>query len=470
MAKRKAPTTKLKAMVASSSASRWKSQRQRLDADQRSAIILGSTQDISLSLDKANIEVNVAVDSLEAKPASQDQYLMPYDLPTDHNNWDEGDLNRQYIARTGVRHADKKQRQEDFWRIQRGNVVKGIRKLNCIQPGLICACGDPATTLCETCGRCFLYCVNCILKLHQFLIGHVIMQQHDTEGLKHFSVSNKVPVLQPHQTCNQSNKSSIRLISQTVTFKVELELCKCEEETEQILSLGYFPCAGKHSLNAIALDLLVFYRELNLSSQVAMRGFCVAVYNVCKGLSSIDGGLTFDYFYELFRITYREYRTAMYQIETMTDLMQALPHFETQVDSINHGCIACPRKNEEGSHHLSIDACFKLHRLKAVGKVDPREKNIKGNILSQETVREYLKKQDANHPVAARPSKNSEDNDSPCNDFVAVRHIGSNNSKLLKFDETGMFAINCGRHDMPNLLLDLFHGERRAYADLGLKR
>ena len=141
MAKRKAPTTKLKAMVASSSASRWKSQRQRLDADQRSAIILGSTQDISLSLDKANIEVNVAVDSLEAKPASQDQYLMPYDLPTDHNNWDEGDLNRQYIARTGVRHADKKQRQEDFWRSQRVDVDTILQKIERIRYASECVLG-----------------------------------------------------------------------------------------------------------------------------------------------------------------------------------------------------------------------------------------------------------------------------------------------------------------------------------------
>lgn len=278
-------------------------------------------------------------------------------------------------------YASNKIKSEEAWRPKRELMRKALICSTFIEDGSVCKlCPSLATHMCITCGR-NVFCKDCLLRSHESIPNHCYKAQKTEIGADFLGLEPVADegALQPIITSSHIRSKLCPFYIRSITLNSASSsklhcicFCHCNTEEEQLINYGYYPATASIPTQAFSLELLRFYRLLNLECQVAMYGMVNVLY---ESLDFIK--ITKKHYNELFRSTYYEYRMACFENESATQMH-------------NVGCLICPRTNEKGEISLAMDGCFRLQRFKSAGKVNYRSDPIVSRIIKNEVVEDYL--------------------------------------------------------------------------------
>lgn len=317
---------------------------------------------------------------------------------------------------------------------------------------------------CRTCSFVDNLCLKCIYRIH--LINKpchdIIVDCNNGLGYVEISITDmfsadfqaELPSLgNCHaRSCTKTYAREIALIGLNSASNFTVHFCGCDRsllETQQLIEYGFWPTHFQKNNLAFSLDLLKCLRVLNLNSQVSP-------YKFVHSLKELLGNRRLKIpsnIYDKLLTSFYLYRSAISEIESLSTL--DIPGMV----EINSSCPACPRKNEEGSVHISFDGNFRLARLKKSNNESYQTRGIQRFIASTSAIKEELELN------SKSPHINEEQ---VCDQFKAGDKIRSQ-SRYKAFDETGIMGLFCARHDIPLAFVDMYHGERYVYPDLLLK-
>ncbi|XP_064622542.1 uncharacterized protein LOC135484790 [Lineus longissimus] len=177
--------------------------------------------------------------------------------------------------------------------------------------------------------------------------------------------------------------------------------------------------------------------------------FCEALKLIYHHFVVTDNPILQDVYKVLINESFEEYRYFVHQMNTLSGIS---PNFSERLFE----CPACPQLQELlPSHLLSVTGESKnpygrgglYSPYKSVAK--PKHEGL--YFLDQDEVDKFVRSSDISEP----------NKDVDCNEFKAGSNIRSK-GRYYKLDETAVFGASC-RHDFPQMMFSLKHGERLSY-------
>lgn len=133
-------------------------------------------------------------------------------------------------------------------------------------------------------------------------------------------------------------------------------------------------------------------------------------------------------------------------------------------------CPACPRPGESGPLHLALDGMFRLSKRKKSGKHHKADQYASNYFMPPPgEVKTFLAEHNPDQPIGIPKAKKVKGRRLvTCKSHFRAGDEKRNRSRMKIFSEQGIFGIVCARHGTPLLFVDMYHGERFAYADFAL--
>lgn len=189
------------------------------------------------------------------------------------------------------RYEEEKGRNEREWGSEgvRTKMRDAMLKRRVIKPGSFCPCGEESTMVCYTCGSVQSpRCEPCTLADHTDMPNHSLMVIGNRElGLEpfHYTYSALPQLKAPsaHNNCRESQRVFIKmaLVGLHSSDYYLVEFCECQERSEQLVEMGYWPTRFNKPTFAFSIEVLSLYRALNLNASTASRAFCQTLCDPC---------------------------------------------------------------------------------------------------------------------------------------------------------------------------------------------
>ncbi|XP_064629391.1 uncharacterized protein LOC135488665 [Lineus longissimus] len=247
-----------------------------------------------------------------------------------------------------------------------------------------------------------------------------------------------------HQHCSHTYFRDIIVVdAKGRHHKAKCQFCPCEEEATTLIRHHFWPSSPKKPKMCFDFHIMEMLRVLYLQVPVPVMDFCEALKLIYHPFVVTDNPILQDVYKVLINESFEEYRYFVHQMNTLSGIS---PNFSERLFE----CPACPQKDEY-PRILSMDANFGLVRKKTSGESVAKPKHEGLYFLDQDEVDKFVRSSDISEP----------NKDVDCNEFKAGSNIRSK-GRYYKLDETAVFGASC-RHDFPQMMFSLKHGERLSY-------
>ncbi|XP_061170780.1 uncharacterized protein LOC133180253 [Saccostrea echinata] len=344
-------------------------------------------------------------------------------------------------------YVSRKTKEREGWETVQPSMLRARIEEMCPSTWECCFCGKETMHIiyCPDCGPTAYYCETCCTKLHSVVLFHKPCVWKNDMYVPYENSSETCIGREDHKECPTTYTKILAVISLSGhQHKINMQFCKCEKESITLVRYRLWPSSPETPRVAFDFKLMELAVVLQLEGHLSLKSFCDAIIQSQNGFPvMVRPDEVKDIYKSLVGDSFNEYRFHRSQFNNRE------MYEENHIESTNE----CPICSEsEVTKILSLDGNFGLVHKKSSGEGSGIPRRKERFFMDQDKV-------DAFVSTYGLDTKKQSIN---CSDFQAGNIIRSK-KKTDKLDITGLFGSVC-QHDIPQIFLNLKHGERLAYS------